>query len=314
MQSKKISVIIATQDRLTLLTQCINGLAHQTYQDFELIIINSGINKISKNLPLFKGLLQKILKESLIIVNVSKKLVPPKAWNQGIKLSSGKIIAFIDDDAIANNNWLKAILTSFTLRPTIAAINGKIESVSSKTMSERIRQTYYDFRDFMYSHGLFDLINKKQYRLQTTETNLADWLSMSNSAIQKKYLKRVQIFDERMSLNAGHKLGHEFMSNKLLVSYNSLAVVKHNHYRKIMHVLKIKIQNGIYLYNIDSEFRISSRKRFFETSKYIKYILQNKKLRWEDKIVESLFIFVQYGSYFYQKLITFFKLKRRFIP
>lgn len=307
MQPKNISVIVATQNRPDLLKQCIDGLTRQTYQDFELIVVNSDGNNINKDLPLFKDLLQKISTESLTIFNSNIKLIASKAWNMGAKLSKGDILAFIDDDAIPNDNWLGVISRYFELHPAITAVNGKIESISFATTSERIRQAYYDFRDYIHSRGIFDDENKKQYNLQTTEINLADWLSVANCAIQRKYLKEdtLCLFDEQMRYNAGHQLGHKLMSNGLLISYSNLAVIKHYHYRTLTNILKVKINNGKYFCNIDNEFNVPYEKRFKEVLKYIKYIFQSKNLKSTDKILEYFFTFILHCSYLYQKMKIF---------
>lgn len=304
MKINKISVIIATNNREKLLAQCIKSLAVQTYQDFEVVIVNDGGNKIKRDSLLFKILLRKILEKSLVIINNSKKSGSSKAWNEGIKSATGELLAFTDDDAVPNNNWLEEISIYFKLHPTVTAVNGKIEAISLKSVSERIRQTYYDFRDSMYSNGVFDQMNKKQYNLQTAEINLADWLSMANCAMQKKRLNKLLLFDEQMTLNAGHKLGHTFMNSALLVTYSPFIIVKHHHYRKLGYILSTKFRNGVYFCKIDSQFNISYKKRFVEVLKYIHFIKRNEKLSFMDKIVEFIFIVVLCVSYNFQKLIN----------
>lgn len=298
MRLKKISVVIATRNRPLLLAKCLNAIVNQTYRNFEVIVINSGEN-ITNNVWL-RSLQKKQSMPSVIIVNVGKRLLASQAWNRGILLAKGPIIAFTDDDAIPNRKWLGSIATFFNLHPNIAGINGKIEAVSEKTSIEKLRQTYYNFRDFIYSHGLLDNLNKRQFGLVTNESNLCDWFSMANCAIQRKFLMNFR-FDEKMRLNAGHKLGRIFLESGLIVQYLRSPITSHHHSRTFRSMFSTKALNGIYFCEIDKNTDVSVKKRLHETYYYLKYLLRDKRLNYFEKLLEAIFLLVQYLNYFYRK-------------
>ncbi|MDI6826350.1 MAG: glycosyltransferase [Candidatus Aenigmarchaeota archaeon] len=112
MCSYKASVIICTAGRKTL-RDCLESLLTQTYRDFEVIVI--GINQRSKNLVSKFGF---------------KFILSPKAnssfqRNLGIKKAEGELVAFTDDDAVADREWLK-ILTRHYNGEEIVCVGGKI--------------------------------------------------------------------------------------------------------------------------------------------------------------------------------------------
>lgn len=117
---KKISVIVATKDRPEKLIKFIISLLKNNYQKYELIIIDQSINKekSSQIKSIFKSKKHKYVYNK----NIGKSL----GLNYGIKLSTGEILAFTDDDCMVQKNWLKYINQSFQ--------NEKIDLVFGRTL------------------------------------------------------------------------------------------------------------------------------------------------------------------------------------
>ncbi len=90
----KVSVIIPTYNRPNLIKRAIKSILNQTYQNFEIIIIDDSPNdeteKVIKNFH----------DERIKYIRNQKRKGPSAARNQGIKESSkdSKYIAFLDDD------------------------------------------------------------------------------------------------------------------------------------------------------------------------------------------------------------------------
>lgn len=101
------SVILVTYNRKLLLKECLNSLFNQNFgKEYEIIIIDNcssdGTGEVIK---------KEYNKKVKLITNPTKlSLVACK--NLGLKMSSGDMIAFIDDDCVTSNNWLEVIENS----------------------------------------------------------------------------------------------------------------------------------------------------------------------------------------------------------
>ncbi len=120
MNTDEISVVIPTYNEpINFVSECINSLLRQE-NICEIIIIDS-----SKNDEI-KQFCQCI--KSNDDNNINYVYTPPRglsdARNKGINIATKDIVAFIDADGIADNDWAKNIYSSFT--EGVAIVGGKI--------------------------------------------------------------------------------------------------------------------------------------------------------------------------------------------
>ncbi|MFC4386314.1 glycosyltransferase family 2 protein [Gracilibacillus marinus] len=87
----KLSIIIPTYNRPVALSELLASLAAQTYQDFEVIIINDAGSDISKIVDAYEEL-------HCQIINLEQNSYHVRARNRGLELASGEWIMLIDDD------------------------------------------------------------------------------------------------------------------------------------------------------------------------------------------------------------------------
>jgi glucosyl-dolichyl phosphate glucuronosyltransferase len=121
MKPQKISVIICTYNRKAYLKKCLDSLKKQTTKyNYEVIVIDNNSKENTRRI------VHSYKKYNRISYFLEKRQGLSQARNLGIKKSSGEIIAFMDDDAIAENNWLEKILISFEKDKRIGAVGGKI--------------------------------------------------------------------------------------------------------------------------------------------------------------------------------------------
>jgi len=129
MTNKTVSVIIPTYNRKDLLTECIDSLLKQSYpkEDYEIIIIDDGSTDGTEKI------IQTLISANNYDISYHRKERggPSSALNLGIKKAGGKILAFIDDDAITKENWLKEATTLID-KENIAILEGKIETIVEK--------------------------------------------------------------------------------------------------------------------------------------------------------------------------------------
>lgn len=98
--NKAVSVVIPFYSNIGWLKEAVNSVLQQSYQDFEVIVINDGSKEDDTEFVLEYGKLVTYLK--------TENKGPGAARNLGIKMSSGKYIAFLDSDDI----WLPTKLES----------------------------------------------------------------------------------------------------------------------------------------------------------------------------------------------------------
>lgn len=91
-----VSVIIPTFNRERSLLHAIQSIKAQSFQDFELIVVDDGSTDDTKKMILSLG-------DPKIQYFFQKNQGLPTAWNQGIKRSRGKYISFLDSD----DGWLQ---------------------------------------------------------------------------------------------------------------------------------------------------------------------------------------------------------------
>lgn len=114
MTEPSVSVVVVSRHRPEELRRCLKALVFQTLPSFEVIVVSDP--KTAKNLENIVALAQ--VKHAVCDdANISL------ARNMGINLASGEVVAFIDDDAIAEPTWLKRLSAPFT-DPNIAACGG----------------------------------------------------------------------------------------------------------------------------------------------------------------------------------------------
>jgi GT2 family glycosyltransferase len=93
--------------------EAINSLLTQNYENTEIIVVVDGneelYTKISENKNIDK-----------IILN-DKNLGLSESRNKGIKEAKGDVIAFFDDDAVADENWLEELVKMYEEKEAIAA-------------------------------------------------------------------------------------------------------------------------------------------------------------------------------------------------
>jgi len=105
-----LSIIICTYNRHDFLKKCLESVLEQTKKsttELEIIIVDNNSN--DKTDILIKSFKKKY--ENIIYL-LEKKQGLSYARNLGVHMSKGDYLAFIDDDAVINPNWLNTLLYS----------------------------------------------------------------------------------------------------------------------------------------------------------------------------------------------------------
>lgn len=110
-----VVVCVYTEDRWEQICQAIQSLRVQTLSCAEIIVV------VDYNRPLYERLVAE-MPDVTVVENTDAKGLSG-ARNTGVALAQGQVIAFLDDDAIASPDWLKAIDGAYA-DPAIIGVGG----------------------------------------------------------------------------------------------------------------------------------------------------------------------------------------------
>src|SRR4030042_2988941 len=118
-ENSKVSVVICayTQDRWADLQRAIQSIQHQSEQPSEIILV------IDHNPALF-ALAQSTFPKVKVIENKESRGLSG-ARNSGVAHSTGEGVAFIDEDAVADNAWVENLLSSYQY-PQVIGVGGEV--------------------------------------------------------------------------------------------------------------------------------------------------------------------------------------------
>lgn len=109
MDKSLISVIVTAYNADHYIGSCIESILSQTYQDYELIIVNDGSTDQTEQI------IKKYISQNQTIKYVSQKNAGVSvARNTGIELSQGQYICFIDGDDQLEKNMLETLSQTVT--------------------------------------------------------------------------------------------------------------------------------------------------------------------------------------------------------
>ncbi|MDD5617768.1 MAG: glycosyltransferase [Candidatus Omnitrophica bacterium] len=125
-QNPKVSVIIPTHNHVHFLPECLASVKSQTYQDYEVIVINNGSTDSTEEL------IQNLKWDKLryYYQNDTGSVAGPR--NTGIKMSLGEYIAFLDSDDVWYEQKLEKVMQVFQKHPETDIVSHDLWEVENK--------------------------------------------------------------------------------------------------------------------------------------------------------------------------------------
>ena len=124
MNTPEISVVVCTYNRAMLLEKALRSLFAQKSEDvsYEIVVID---NNSADETP---QVVESLKAESPVPLRYFRESRQGNAYarNAGVDQAAGSIVAFLDDDVIADENWVAVMKHAFTREPDLSFVGGKI--------------------------------------------------------------------------------------------------------------------------------------------------------------------------------------------
>lgn len=241
-----ISIIIPVYNVEKYLDQCLDSVLNQSYADFECILINDGSTDNSGNICNNWA-----KKDNRFKVIHQKNCGVSVARNNGINLSKGEYIYFIDGDDICCNDIFSNISTYDLYLGEYSIVNNNTtynknhtenintENYALSFLKEDIKACIGSFyvkknlliennikfnTQFKYGEDL-ELILKLILCSKTIlveNKNYVKYIQHSNSAMQKKTLVRFDVFFSRIQLTEFAKIKQNLQVAEYLYDYSCI--------------------------------------------------------------------------------------------
>lgn len=108
----RISVVVCThtEDRYPSLCETIESVLKQTYEDLELIVISDGSPTVARRARADYG-----VHDSVRVHRNETNRGLLASRNTGAELAEGDVVAFLDDDAVAHEDWLAELAATYEM-------------------------------------------------------------------------------------------------------------------------------------------------------------------------------------------------------
>jgi len=210
----KVSVVIPTYNRKDSLAESVKSVFSQKYpkKNYEIVVADDGSNDGTKGrvLELSQNLKRKIR------YFAQKNSGPAAARNLGIKKSIGEIICFIDDDCVADKNWLRELIKGYK--------NKEVGGVGGNILPSSVNSIIEEYVEYV---GLFD---QKNF--------IPDFLATANASYRRGLLEKIGGFDENLVTGEDRDLGIRSRIEGYALKYAEKAIVHHRHRTTLIGLIK----------------------------------------------------------------------------
>jgi glycosyltransferase involved in cell wall biosynthesis len=139
----KFSVIIVAYNENESIFELLDSLRSQTEQNFEIVIVDNGLDKAVRN---------KLSSEASInYITTSSNLGPSWGRNIGASYAKGGYLLFLDADGGINNSLLSSLDDFVSEHPEAVALRGKVIS-KNQGSSVLTSPIHYDLGDAVVNH------------------------------------------------------------------------------------------------------------------------------------------------------------------
>jgi len=291
-----LSITICTYNRIEYLKKCLKSILDQT-QGSEIIEINIIDNNSTDTTKDYVFELQKKFPE--VNYFVEKRQGISFARNLSFEVCKGTFLAFVDDDAVINKNWLKALLNELKKQKENIIYGGPIYPNFESDPENWIDKDYF-IRKFKDTDGFLGVIKSKE------------GFSGGNMCIAKNLFKKSEKFNTKIGMTGGNLgLGEEpdffyklIMKNKDVKLYN-ISEMSISHSEASYKLKKEYLRERIIL----SANQFTKRTIFHENLLMTTFILLSKLIVQSIKLLHSLFLQIFVSNHKFKFLKSFWIIR-----
>ena len=119
-----VSIVIPTFNRSRYLRKAIESVLAQTFQDFEIIVMDDGSTDDTRKIASSFG--------SKVSYFYQTNQGSPEARNAGLRLAKGKYLGLLDCDDLFLPDWLERGMEILNRMPQVALVHGETEVIDSE--------------------------------------------------------------------------------------------------------------------------------------------------------------------------------------
>jgi GT2 family glycosyltransferase len=233
------TIAICTRNRTDDLLRCLKAVTELPDDGQEILVID--------NCPSDDSTLNLVATFPKVKYVLEAKKGLNKARNRALFEAKNEVIAFIDDDAIPDPNWLRAIIANFS-SPNVICVTGLTMPVELETEAQEAFEQYSPFCKG-FNRRVFTGNNGNP--ISTGKIGAG-----ANMAFRKKVVEKVGLFDEALDAGTPTYSGgdHEFFARILIAGYHIIydpaALNWHRHRRTQEELIKVIYGYGVGVYSL----------------------------------------------------------------
>lgn len=221
-----ISIVLLSLLRHEETERCIDSIFNHTKVPFEIIV-----NDMGQSREIVEWLKKLMLdKPNVKVIFNTENVGTTRGRNQGIELTGGKYVIFLDNDTEVSPHWIEPLIATAETSAQIAACGSKVISAAGKVMNcpQFARATYEDGR--VKTIGVEFTQDFESSYPEVNELAEVSWFPATSLLIKKSVFDKIGGFDENIFLCEEDKdLCLRMREAGYKIMYEPLSVVYHHH-------------------------------------------------------------------------------------
>ena len=234
-----VSIVVCTFNRGDRLHPCLESLEHQTYPHdrYEVIVVDDASTDDTAQIVRSRG---------MRVIRLESNGGAAAARNIGAAAAKGDIIAFIDDDAVADPQWLECLVQPFGASG-VSAVGGLILAYKTNYLAERYlsaigcgnpaplafgksKNPFLRFWAYLGSMFTPIFMEKEPMEVQAVFT--------ANAAYRASLLRSIGGFDEALRYDEDADVSTRLRDRGAHLFFVPAAIVHHRHRESLIKLIR----------------------------------------------------------------------------